>query len=159
MKTKNCQIKSCNYICRFFIPSIHCKYDSDIFMKLHSTHLTVEGFQSHTECVKTTYTCFKGIVHPKRKCCHHSLRLMLFQTYKPEHIIVQKWYQNNSEFMQGNVSWRVLRKTGSIYCSPFKPWPHMCDKPVNFGKCYVKSKHTVLCHCCVFVPVDNGELI
>lgn len=46
-----------------------------------------------------------------------------------------------------------VKEIGLIYCSPLKPWPHMCDKPVNFGKSYVKSKHTVLCDCCVFVPV------
>lgn len=49
----------------------------------------------------------------------------------------------------------VLKKKGLIDCFPLKPWPHTCDKPVNFGKSYGKSKQTVLCDCSVFVPVDN----
>lgn len=66
-----------------------------------------------------------------------------------------KMVPNQFRIHAGKCVLTSVKENGSVYCAPFKPWPHMCDKPVNFGKSYVKSKHTVLCDCCVFVPVDN----
>jgi len=64
------------------------------------------------------------------------------------YVFIKHGFKTSRILYQGirmrGVSWWMFKEIGFSYCSPLKPWPHMFDKPVNFGKSYVKSKHTVL---------------